>query len=795
MNDRTLAELGWPELTAALAARCRLPAGARRAAALPFQPDAAAAREALLRVEEARALGEERFALPLGSVGAVEEALDRAARGGVLEPAALLLVAALERAAVRTRATLAPRAAARPRLWALAEGLSERAGLADAIERAVDPSGAISDRASPALESLRERVRGLHRALKNRVEALLADAEMERNLRDSYFTIRNDRYVLPVLASARSQVPGIVHNASQSGQTLFVEPQPMVEMGNELSIAAAMAAEEEQRILRELSERAAGRAGALGGDLERLAELDLLEASARLASELDAHPPEIGPVAEGFSLLSLRHPLLVLQGKKVVASDVRLEPPRRALVVSGPNGGGKTVSITAVGLSACMARAGLPIAAAAGSRLPFFYEVRAAVDEKGDLSRDLSTFTAHLTAVREIMAGAGEGSLVLVDEIAADTDPREGAALAAAILEELATKGALVLVTTHLDELKALALSDARYGNARVGFDAERLVPTYQLHLGTPGSSSALEVARRVGLPERVVERARAALTGQGGALGEALRSLEEERARIAAERSALERARAQAEASAKAAAEREAEARRAEREAAARVARQMAEEVEAARQVVSDLLAEVQAAPTVRKVSEAAKQLDAWAATMEKAEKVAAAQARSVPEALPASEIRPGARVRLASLGGEGEVLEVQGGEALVQAGPLRIRRPLADLIPLRGKAASAKLGKSREEKLARAEEARPAGLALSDRRLDVRGMRVEELLRAVERFLDRLYSEGEAECLVLHGHGTGALKASLRELLSSSPYVAAFRPGDRHEGGDAVTVISLKR
>ncbi|HZZ83621.1 MAG TPA: Smr/MutS family protein [Anaeromyxobacteraceae bacterium] len=794
MNERTLAELGWPELTSALAARCRLPAGARRAAALPFQPDAAAAREALLRVEEARAIAEERLTLPLGAVGQVEEALDRAARGGVLEPAALLQVAALERAAARTRATLAPRAAARPRLWALAEALSERSPLADAIERAIEPSGAVSDRASPTLEALRERVRGLHRALKHRVEALLSDEEMERNLRDRYFTIRNDRYVLPVLASARSQVPGIVHNASQSGQTLFVEPQPMVEMGNELSIAAAMAAEEEQRVLRELSERAAARAGGLSRDLELLASLDLLEASARLASDLDAHCPEIGPVADGFSLLSLRHPLLVLQQKKVVASDVRLEPPRRALVVSGPNGGGKTVSITAVGLSACMARAGLPIAAAQGSRLPFFYEVRAAIDEKGDLSRDLSTFTAHLTAVREIMAGAGEGSLVLVDEIAADTDPREGAALAAAILEELTQKGALVLVTTHLDELKALALSDQRYGNARVGFDPERLVPTYQLHLGSPGSSSALEVARRVGLPERVVERARAALSGQGGALGEALRALEEERARIAGERNALERARAAAEASAKAAAEREVEARRAEKEAAARVAREMAEEVEAARQVVAELLAEVQAAPTVRKATEAARQLDEWAGAMQKAEKVAAAQARSVPEALPAAELRRGVRVRIASLGGEGEVLEVDGGEALVQAGPLKMRRPLSDLIPLRGKAQGAKLAKSREEKLARAEDARPAGLASRDSRLDVRGMRVEELVRAVERFLDQLYAGGEAECVILHGHGTGALKSSLRELLGSSPYVASFRRGDRHEGGDAVTVVSLR-
>ncbi len=410
-------------------------------------------------MREARVLSEAALALPLGGLGEVEPLLDRASRGGVLEPLALRECAALVRAAARTREVLRARAADVPRLWAIAEPVTEHPSLADRIERAIEPSGAISDRASPALAQARERSRGLHRALKVQVEGLLGDPEMERHLRDSYFTIRNERYVLPVLASARSAVPGIVHNASQSGQTLFVEPDSMVELGNELSIANAVAQEEEQRILRELSQALGAAGAALGADVAALGALDVIEASARLASDLDAHAPEVTPVAEGFELLSLRHPILVLQGKKVVASHVRLSPPERALIVSGPNGGGKTVAITAVGLSALMLRAGLPVPAADGSRLPFFLEVAAAVDERGDLAKDLSTFTAHLAAVREMLAGAIPGSLVLVDEIAADTDPREGAALAAAILEALVERGAAVLVTTHLDELKALALS------------------------------------------------------------------------------------------------------------------------------------------------------------------------------------------------------------------------------------------------------------------------------------------------------------------------------------------------
>jgi DNA mismatch repair protein MutS2 len=793
--SRTLDELGWPEILAALSSRCRTPAGRRAALGLPFQATAQDAREALLRVGEARALSEAALALPLGGVGEVEGHLDRAAKGGVLEPVALRECAALIRAAARTREALRARATEAPRLWAVAEPLGERTDLADDVERAIEPSGAISDRASPALAQARERARGLHRALKVQVEALLDDAEMQRHLRDRYFTIRNERYVLPVLASARSAVPGIVHNASQSGQTLFVEPDSMVELGNELSIANAVAQEEEQRILRELSEEVGAGAGALGADLAALGALDRAEASARLASDLDAHAPEVVAAADGFELLSLRHPLLVLQGKKVVASHVRLTPPERALIVSGPNGGGKTVAITAVALSALMLRAGLPVPAAAGSRLPFFLAVEAAVDERGDLAKDLSTFTAHLAAVREMLGGAVPGSLVLVDEIAADTDPREGAALAAAILEALVERGAVVLVTTHLDELKAIALTDRRFANARVGFDAEKLRPTYQVHLGTPGSSSAIEVAARVGLPAGVVERARASLGGHGGALGQALRALEDERARLERERRASEEAREQARRAEERARTAEEAARRAEREAAARVGEALADEIDAARDEVAGLLASLQARPSVKAASEAQRQLEAWRATVATAATGAKARAEAGAEAIPGGEVRPGVRVRIVSLGQEGEVVEVDGDTALVQAGALKARRPVADLLPLRGKARDAALGRTRAERLEAAAEKRPDAPRSAERRLDVRGLRVEELLREVERFLDALYAEGEAECTILHGHGTGALKLSLRSHLSSSPYVASFRGGERHEGGDAVTIVTLKR
>ena len=790
----TLLHLGWPELISALAKRCRLPAGRRRAERLAFLSTPAEVGESLLRVEEARALLAARLALPLSLSDTAEEHVERVGKGGVLEPLALRDCATLLRATARTRSFLETRAVQAPRLWAIAERLSADAHLADEIEHAIEPSGAISDRASPELAALRERGRGLHHALRTQVESLLSEERLQMHLRDRYFTVRNDRYVLPILASSRSAVPGIVHNASQSGQTLFVEPEAMVDMGNELSIAIAMTAEEEERVLRQLSERLSACANVLLADLERLADLDLLEAQARIASDLDARAPEVAPAEAGFELFSLRHPLLVLQGKSVVASDVRLEPPHRALIVSGPNGGGKTVAITAIGLCACMLKAGLPIAAAAGSRLPLYTDVHAAIDERGDLARDLSTFTAHLTAVRDIAASAGSRSLVLVDEIAADTDPREGAALAAAILEDLLSRGAQVLVTTHLDELKALALTDDRFANARVGFDANQLAPTYQLHLGSPGSSSAIEVASRIGLAPALVERARAAMAGRGGALAQALCALDEERQALARARTQAEEALARAQGAEERAAAREQAAQRAEREAAARVGEALAGEIDAAREEVSRLLALLQSAPTVRKATDATRQLENWRDTIARATRSSEAKARAGPEALPGASVDKGARVRIVSLDQEAEVLEVGARDVLLRAGGLKLRRPLSDLLPLRGKPKPAPIfGKNRAQRIEAARAARPAAFVAPQRRLDARGLRVEELLREVDRFLDGLYAQGAPDAVILHGHGTGALKEALRDHLARSPYVRSFRRGDSTEGGDAITVVSL--
>ncbi|MCI0570476.1 MAG: endonuclease MutS2, partial [Myxococcaceae bacterium] len=521
--------------------------GRERALARPFLDTHEKVVDALAHVEEARRLLQEQVSLPFGGLLDVRDALGRAEKRAVLEPRELLAIAQILFAFEQTRDAFEDREETFPRLTSLSRRLPLLETLARKVDRCFEPDGTISDRASPALKEARDRTRGLHRHIKSRLDGMLHDEKFTLHLRESYYSLRNGRYVVPVLSQARNDVPGIVHNASQSGQTLFVEPEDLVGMGNDLAIAQAMVDEEERRVLQELTEAVGRESGRILEGVEALADLDEAEAAAVLAADLDAHVPDVSQDAT-VELRLLRHPRLVLKGSEVVPNDVRLSNESRALVISGPNAGGKTVTMTAVGLCALMLRAGLPIPAASGSRLPLYSAVQSAVGDAQDLEQGLSTFSAHVVQLKNIAVGAGQGSLALIDEIAADTDPREGAAIAIALLEDLLDKGSTVLVTTHLEELKALAHMDPRFINGRVGFDSKRMAPTYKLQLGASGSSSAIDVAARMGLSEHIIGRARELSLGAGGPLAQALAAAEEERRRLFEEREKVERAAREAE-------------------------------------------------------------------------------------------------------------------------------------------------------------------------------------------------------------------------------------------------------
>ncbi len=792
---RTLQDLAYADILAALGARCRTDVGRERALARPFLDGPDSVRAALARVEEARGLLEEAEALPLDGVADVRGHVERAAKGALLDPSELHVCARTLFAFLRTREVLLARAQDLPLLAAIAQSLPALEPLAARLEVSFEADGSLSERASPALREARAHVRGLHRAIKNRLETLLREPAFTIHLREAYYSVRNGRYVLPVLAQDRAAVPGIVHNASQTGQTLFVEPQPLVGLGNDLAIAESVVLEEERRVLQELSGRVGVQAEALQGGVVAASELDEAEAAARLAKALDAAAPELEPEEGPLELLQLRHPLLALRGVAVVPNDVALTQGVRALVISGPNAGGKTVTLTGVGLAALMVRAGLPIPAAAGSRLPLYAQVHSAVGDAQDLGQGLSTFSAHVAELKRISEAAGPGSLVLIDEIAADTDPREGAALAIAFLEELLGRGARALVTTHLEELKALTHVDGRFLNARVGFDARRMAPTYRLQLGAAGSSSALELAERMGLSKEVVARARALAAGAGGPLSQALVALESERRQLAL---ATEEARTAAAEAASRAQALEAAQRAAEetaRAAAAEEAQQRALKSQRALAEVSALLAELREKASVER-AEAARSTLALQAKEAQARAEASRVQRARGHAPPPSGLAVGQRVHHLGLGRDVEVLALEGDEALVAVGSLKLRAAKDVLAPPREAFTSPRRGLAtrREAAQERARAAAPAPLEAGVPRCDVRGLRADEALREVEAFLDRAFRDGEPAVLLVHGHGTGALRQSLRAALSASPYVQSHQPGESYQGGDGVTRVALR-
>src|SRR5437016_1593020 len=684
VNEKALRELGWSRICSELEARARTPMGRERSRSrMPYE-DPDVARRQLRLVEEARLLRRHERELPLADAADVRPSLGRAAREGTLEGAELMQVARLIRAGDSARRFCFSQADRAPLHFERAQELSELVPLAQELERAFDPAGKLLDTASALLAELRERARGLHRAIKQRIEEMLKDENVVAMLRDLYYSVRGDRY-------------------------------------------------------------------------------DLRKA---------------------------RHPLLVLQRKSagVVANDIALPPPAQALIVSGPNAGGKTVTITGVGLCALMARAGLPIPAEAGSRMPLYRTVYTAIGDEGDLSRDLSTFTAHLSALKWILEAAGPGTLALIDEIAADTDPREGAAIAVAALEKLVAAGAQVLITTHLEELKALALADPRFAPASVGFDVDRLAPTYLLKMGEVGASSAIEIARRVGISEEVCARAREILGKGASIVSEAVAKLEKERAETARLRGELESAREEL-ARERAALQREGERlRELEQQTRTGARGELIDDLRRKREEVAVLVAQLQAAPAMAQAVEAQRTIESAVAAEEREQ----AQA-SKPQAAAETAIAVGARVKHLRLGTEGVVMEVQDGSATVQMGALRSKVPVQDLVPVARKVRQAGFRKSKAEQMQRAEQARPAAVQVRVPMVDLRGMRVDEALRTVELELDRATRAGEERVHMLHGHGSGALKSAVREHLQRSPYVAKARAAEQHEGGDGVTVVEL--
>ncbi len=783
MDGRSVALLEFPLVCERLADLTSFGPSRRLADAIEPSSDPVIVAQTLDETDQVRDLLEERQDLGIAGARDIGPAIARAARGGRLDPTQLIEIATTLESGSRLAVILAEDR--RPLVHALARDIKPLPHIRSTIERSVDPTGAILDTASPTLGGLRSAVRVTFERLRRRLDSLVA-SELAGSLQEPIVTLRNGRYVVPVKAEARGRVKGIVHDASGSGQTLFVEPLVIVELGNAWREAQAAVEEEEGRILDELSGLVGASAEPLSETLDGLARFDFWSAKARLAAEMDAIRPAAS--AGAIELYEARHPGLT---GRVVPIDIKVGDGFAALVITGPNTGGKTVALRTTGLLALMHQAGLHIPAAPGSRLPVLRDVLADVGDEQSIAQSLSTFSGHMRAIVRMVGEAGRGTLVLLDELGAGTDPTEGSALAQALLDHLIRAGALVIATTHYAELKAYAHTTDEAMNASVEFDIETLSPTYRLAIGLPGRSQAFAIAERLGLSPDIVADARSRLS-------ESQRAFEATLASIAAtetESSAsLERA---------AAAERRAaEALRAATEERRR-ARKERNEIAAASRVEADRLldelrAELRDARALLERGTVTSQ--ALDASMASAEAVVARMA--VPDSTAHEEAagpsverewRVGDRARSRSGGWEGRLAAVDrdGRRATLEAGGMRIAIDINELEPaistVGGRADEPPRGDQELANL-RLERAR----AISDS-LDVRGARVDEALDALDRYIDDAVVAGLSSVTIIHGVGTGALRDAVRTHAAAHPSVRSSRSGARGEGGDGATIVAL--
>jgi len=731
---------------------------------------------------EARLALTEKGAPPLSSIPDARGILESCrVPGSVLEGSDLVVLLPLLDAAARLSAYGRDLGPVAPRIVALTGSLPRVADLADALRQALDEEGAVRDEASPRLRQLRRELRERRRRLVADLERLLTSADAERIFAERFVTLRHGRYVVPVRAEARTRVRGIVHDRSQSGQTLFVEPADAVDANNDLVQAVRDEEAEVARILAALTDAVRARGDELDRLVATVGELDWVFARGHLAERMDATRPVIvpdGPVR----LRAARHPLLLAQSwrapsRPVVPVDIEITRERPLLVITGPNAGGKTIALKTLALHALMAQVGCHLPADDGSRLPIFERLHAIIGDDQSVAENLSTFSAFVKQVREILDEADRHSLVLLDELGAGTDPDEGAALAQAILEELSARGALVMATTHLEPLKAFASTHPRARNASVEFDTATLAPTFRVVYDRPGQSYALTIAARLGLPPDLIERAQDHRSAEAARLSELLRHLDEQ-TRTEAERSrGIERR---------------------EQEAAARLARAQEQESQAearasqtlgrAKQEAAQLLAEVRRVVAaewerLKKSDRSKRSLEEGRRRLNEASARIAPPPTGAPSPSDLAALVPGATVVAEHLGVRGRIAALVGNTATVRAGAVTLRIPLAALRPI-----------------APSPEPRPAvSIRVPEKagvgpELHLLGRTTDEARDMVEQYLDDAFMAGLPTVRLVHGKGTGALRKTVRTLLADHPLVASFRDGEPSEGGGGATVAALK-
>ena len=813
MPRRSEDVLDFQQLREMLRGKTTCAPGRRAIDALEFSTDRAALGSAFALIGEAQAYRTDGLDMGFGSLADPEPWLATLeVPGAVLTPALLLDAATLADAAAavcdllhdKTGAGSRTFAAQFPLLASKIDGLTDLRPLAVAVRRAILPNGEISDDASTALKNIRVTMARTRESVQKTLQRILHT----RGDTDQYVTRRNDRFVIPVPASERRQIQGIVHAASATGQTVFVEPLETVEMNNRLVQLAEDESAEIARILEELTERWRAHWGPALAASETIAEIDGVFARARFAAEFNCALPQFTSNA-ALELAGARHPVLEAnlrkQGRSIVPITLALGASGptdtdidTVLVISGPNTGGKTVALKTIGLAALAAQYGLPVAAQT-ARLPLFDRVLVDIGDEQSIAADLSTFSAHMLNVRAMLEAATSQSLVLLDELGTGTAPEEGAALGIALLEEFRARQCLTLATTHHDRLKAYASTTPGVVNAAVEFDEVNLRPTYRLMVGMPGGSSGIEIARRLGLPDDLINRARSELSPESREATELIARLHQSRAELEdlqretqrqAQELAQEKKKLQTEWTARQRTrlkELELQFTEAIEKHEKETARAVAAVKERELRVQLDRQTQRQ---LVKARGQAREEADA-ATVAHLSESQADLGTASAPPRKPVSaeELVPGARVQVRGLPGAVTLRRRDSASAEIEAGALRMKIPIADIIAV---VASPPPSSTLRPSAARPVPARVAEPVASE--INVIGCTVEEATGRVDKFLDQSTLAGSSQVRVIHGHGTGALRRGLAEFLKTHPLVASIHSETEERGGAAVTVVELK-
>jgi len=800
-SSETQQVLEWPQVLEVLALQAHSAPGAELCRRLPLEDTLELAQRRMQETTDMLELHHAPVPFPAVQFEDSSQALEKAEKGGILDLQTLRALSVMIHVAGMVRRCLTVNQQAVPALFAFYANLPDLSALRQEIDRCVSEEGEMLGQASPALAEALRTAQGLKQRIRRRVETMVASSRYRELLQEPYYAQRENRYVLPIKAERQHDIPGIVHDMSASGATVFLEPRELIDLNNQIKVAELQVTREINRILQELTDRVVEHLPDLRSLLHVLTILDAIGAKARLSVRMNGTPVRLNTDGH-IRLWKARHPLLPLTIEQVVANDVMFEKDAAVLVISGPNTGGKTVLLKLVGLCSLMVRGGLHLPCGDGSEMAFFEDTFADIGDAQDLTKDLSSFSAHVRKLIDLLkhiehrtGGASPHTLVLLDEVISSTDPAEGAALAEALLRRFAELNLKVVVTTHYNSLKTLALSTPGFLNASLEFDVNTLAPTYRFIPGIPGGSSALDIAGRLGMDPSILDQALSLVHQEDRQLDHIFADLQHTHQELKEDR---EVARTQRDT-----ADREAEEARAiadrlrsvEREEIKKMKKKFREELAAARAEIRRITESLQRQRTWTHAQEAKGLIQRVADTVNQ-------QTRTSFETVPIESLEKGDVVEIANLDTLGRLLEKPEGKksVRVQIGASEMSVHVNRLVGI---------GKGEGMPQPASNTAQPAprsvtpGLSAGDAPvgatasgfagIDLRGHTAEEALEQLTVQLDQALLRNAKSVRIIHGHGTGKLKAAIREFLAQSAYVAEFRPGAKEEGGDGVTMAEL--